>query len=197
MGGQPLAHFGQLLCKYLPEPGIGQAGRRSAELLKHRALRGDDFGQLALHQDDAVFAVRRQAWQKQVHDFYDFAFGLGQPRGIGASSLNRFEFEVATGIVLVGGALVVRQRRYAARRQHLHHQARAGTRQAGHNGDEIFQSASGARKFSMGQSGFEIGPVDGLPAQAGEGALVVPGFLGINWLVEFREVSMQYRGRIA
>ena len=71
---------------------------------KHGFLRSDDFGQIAFHEDDLIMFVCRKVREQLGDDFHDFAASLLEPRCVFGEFDGFLEFEIADGVVFVGGA---------------------------------------------------------------------------------------------
>ncbi len=95
----------------------------------HLPLRGQDFLQVAAQENNLVGLIGRQILQQKRDDLDRLTTCLGQPGDVALVQLfDALKLEIALGIILVGGAQFIGERRNAARGQHLHHHRRSRTR---------------------------------------------------------------------
>lgn len=91
-------------------------------VLEHFLLRGQHFGQLALHENDFVVMARRQVFEQLEMILTTLPPGLGQPVRLAlAQLLDRLELEVAVRVIVIGRPQGVADHFQAAFGEHFHH----------------------------------------------------------------------------
>ena len=119
---EPVLHARHLAKKDLRQSFFAQGGARFALPLQHHPLRSEHFCHTPFHQQDAIrVAFARQIRQQEMDHLDGFALRLTQPFAGSPGILDRFEFPIASWIVLVCHARSVSQDGHSARQEHLHH----------------------------------------------------------------------------
>ncbi len=178
-GGEGLVEVGLL---GLDEVQLFGAGLVSVPS-EHGPLGIDDFGDGALHEDDAVAVAGGELGKEGGDDFDAFSLGFLDEAGVFPQGFDVLPFPVAFGVVLVGGAFAIVHDLHSCGAEHLHHEGGAGAREAGDDGKSfpggcgrVFRNGFGggfAFALPLGVAGFGAG--GGAVAEGVELALLGEG----------------------